>query len=148
MLRSGRASPDYPEAGTAHASSTARRDREAAHVRRKENRNAGGTLDVEPCRWNRWNCSTPYFETDGGRIDAMWSDVRLHAGDIPDGWHCYAVRGGDGGWPPCSIEKTVWVNHAGDIITPDDLDPLLERNGWMLVIRDWWFTDEPFGRAE
>lgn len=38
--------------------------------------------------------------------------------------------------------------HAGDIITPDDLDPLLERNGWMLVIRDWWFTDEPFGRAE
>ena len=78
------------------------------------------------------------FETDGGRIDAMWSDVRLHAGD----------RGGDGGWPPCSIEKTVWVNHAGDIITPDDLDPLLERNGWMLVIRDWWFTDEPFGRAE
>lgn len=55
------------------------------------------------------------FETDGGRIDAMWSDARLH---------------------------------AGDIITPDDLDPLLERNGWMLVIRDWWFTDEPFGRAE
>lgn len=30
MLRSGRVSPDYPEAGTAHASSTARRDREAA----------------------------------------------------------------------------------------------------------------------
>ena len=84
------------------------------------------------------------FETDGGRIDAMWSDVRLHAGDIPDGWHCYAVRGGDGGWPPCSIEKTVWVNHAGDIITPDDLDPLLERNGWMLVIRDGWFTEEWF----
>lgn len=25
------------------------------------------------------------FETHGGRIDAMWSDVRLHAGDIPDG---------------------------------------------------------------
>ena len=44
--------------------------------------------------------------------------------------------------------EKVWVNHAGDIITPDDLDPLLERNGWMLVIRDWWFTDEPFGRAE
>lgn len=43
------------------------------------------------------------FETDGGRIDAMWSDVRLHAGDIPDGWHCYAVRGGDGGldWQRC-----------------------------------------------
>lgn len=37
------------------------------------------------------------FETEEkGRVDAMWSDVRLHAGDIPDGWHCYAVRGGDG----------------------------------------------------
>ena len=88
------------------------------------------------------------FETDGGRIDAMWSDVRLHASDIPDGWHCYAVRGGDGGWPPCSIEKSAWVNHAGDIVTPYDLDPLLERNDWMLVIRDWWFTDEPVGHAE
>lgn len=50
--------------------------------------------------------------------------------------------------PPCSIEKSVWVNHAGDIVTPDDIDPLLERNNWMLVIRDWWFTDEPFGHAE
>lgn len=69
------------------------------------------------------------FETEEeGRVDAMWSD--------------------DGGWPPCSIEKTVWVNHAGDIVTPDDLDPLLERNDWMLIIRDWWFTDEPFERAE
>lgn len=88
------------------------------------------------------------FETDEGRVEAMWSDVRLHAHDIPDGWHCYAVRGGDGGWPPCSIERSVWANHAGDIVTPDDIDPLLERNDWMLIIRDWWFTDEPFGRAE
>ena len=56
------------------------------------------------------------FETEEkGRVDAMWSDVRLH---------------------------------AGDIITPDDLDPLPERNDWMLVIRDWWFTDEPFKRTE
>lgn len=67
-------------------------------------------MQMEPMELQR-----TVFETDGGRIDAMWSDVRLH---------------------------------AGDIITPDDLDPLLERNGWMLVIRDWWFTDEPFGRAE
>lgn len=36
----------------------------------------------------------------------------------------------------------------GRLHAADDLDPLLERNGWMLVIRDWWFTDEPFGRAE
>ena len=25
------------------------------------------------------------FETDEGRVDAMWSDVRLHEHDIPDG---------------------------------------------------------------
>lgn len=48
------------------------------------------------------------FETEEeGYIDAMWSDVRLHTHDIPDGWHCYTVRGGDGGWPPCSIERSV-----------------------------------------
>ena len=36
------------------------------------------------------------FETkEEGRIDAMWSDVQLYAHDIPDGWHCYAVRGGE-----------------------------------------------------
>jgi len=119
------------------------------HVRRKENRNAGRTLKERTMRMESMELQHAVFETEEkGRVDAMWSDVRLHAGDIPDGWHCYAVRGGDGGWPPCSIEKTVWVNHAGDIITPDDLDPLLERNDWMLVIRDWWFTDEPFKRAE
>ena len=89
------------------------------------------------------------FETEEeGRVDAMWSDVRLHAVDIPDGWHCYAVRGGDDGWELCSIEPTVRVNHTADIVTPDDLGPLLERNGWMLIIRDWWFTDEPFARAK
>mgnify|MGYP000057860207 CR=1 FL=1 len=33
------------------------------------------------------------FETEEkGRVDAMWSDVRLHEHDITDGWHCYAVR--------------------------------------------------------
>lgn len=45
------------------------------------------------------------FETDEGRVDAMWSDVRLHANDVPDGWHCYAVRGGDGGWPPVASRR-------------------------------------------
>lgn len=67
-------------------------------------------------RMESMNLQHVVFETEEkGRVDAMWSDVRLH---------------------------------AGDIITHDDLDPLLERNGWMLVIRDWWFTDEPFERAE
>ena len=26
--------------------------------------------------------------------------------------------------------------------------PAARKERWMLVIRDWWFTDEPFGRAE
>lgn len=98
------------------------------HVRRKENRNAGRTLRSGTMQMEPMELQHVVFETEEeGYIDAMWSDVRLHAHDIPDGWHCYTVRGGDGGWPPCSIERSVWVNHAGDIITPVDLDPLLEK---------------------
>ena len=64
------------------------------HVRRKENRNVGGTLKERTMRMESMELQHVVFETEEeGRIDAMWSDVRLHAGDIPDGWHCYAVRG-------------------------------------------------------
>ncbi len=88
------------------------------------------------------------FETDGGRIDAMWSDVRLHAGGIPDGWHCYAVRGGDGGWPPCSIEKTVWVQPRGrQSSRPTTLTRCSKGTGGCSS-SGTVFTDEPFGRAE
>ena len=77
------------------------------------------------------------FETE-----AMWSSLRLNGQDVPDGWHRYAVRGGDDGWEPCSIEPFVWVNHTADIITPVDLE--LDKHDRMLTIRDWWFDDEPF----
>ena len=73
---------------------------------------------------------------------AMWSSLRLNGQDVPDGWHRYAVRGGDDGWEPCSIEPFVWVNHTADIITPVDLE--LDKHDRMLTIRDWWFDDEPF----
>lgn len=53
------------------------------------------------------------FETEeAGRVEALWSSVRLNARDIPDGWHRYLVKGGDDGWKPCSIEPFVWANHA------------------------------------
>ena len=83
------------------------------------------------------------FETEeAGRVEAMWSSLRLNGQDVPDGWHRYAVRGGDDGWEPCSIEPFVWVNHTADIITPVDLE--LDKHDRMLTIRDWWFDDEPF----
>ena len=83
------------------------------------------------------------FETEeAGRVEAMWSSLRLNGQDVPDGWHRYAVRGGDDGWEPCSIEPFVLVNHTADIITPVDLE--LDKHDRMLTIRDWWFDDEPF----
>ena len=78
------------------------------------------------------------FETEeAGRVEAMWSSLRLNGQDVPDGWHRYAVRGGDDGWEPCSIEPFVWVNHTADIITPVDLE--LDKHDRMLTIRDCAF---------
>ena len=79
------------------------------HVRRKE-------TPAEPRR-NHGKKSTDLqhvvFETEeAGRVEAMWSSLRLNGQDVPDGWHRYAVRGGDDGWEPCSIEPFVWVNHT------------------------------------
>ena len=72
------------------------------------------------------------FETEeAGRVEAMWSSLRLNGQDVPDGWHRYAVRGGDDGWEPCSIEPFVWVNHTADIITPVDLE--LDKHDRMLT---------------
>ena len=35
------------------------------------------------------------FETEeAGRVEAMWSSLRLNGQDVPDGWHRYAVRSG------------------------------------------------------
>ncbi|WP_134858992.1 hypothetical protein [Bifidobacterium breve] len=55
------------------------------HARRKENRNAGRTLKERTMRMESMELQHVVFETEEkGRVDAMWSDVRLHAGDIPD----------------------------------------------------------------
>lgn len=137
---SGRASPDSPSTGTAHASSAARRRRKAAPCPAKGN--AGGTKE-EPWKKKSTDLQHVVFETEeAGRVEAMWSSLRLNGQDVPDGWHRYAVRGGDDGWEPCSIEPFVWVNHTADIITPVDLE--LDKHDRMLTIRDWWFDDEPF----
>ncbi|AFL04786.1 hypothetical protein BBB_1194 [Bifidobacterium bifidum BGN4] len=105
---------------------------------RKRRRNQGGTMEKKST-----DLQHVVFETEeAGRVEAMWSSLRLNGQDVPDGWHRYAVRGGDDGWEPCSIEPFVWVNHTADIITPVDLE--LDKHDRMLTIRDWWFDDEPF----
>lgn len=49
------------------------------------------------------------FETEeAGRVEAMWSSLRLNGQDVPDGWHRYAVRGGDDGWG-LRVKMCVWL---------------------------------------
>lgn len=145
---SGRASPDYPEAGTTHASSTARRDREAApcpakgkqECRRdtKEWDHADGTDGIAARRLrdrrgtNRRDVerrASPrarhprrmaLLRRQGRRRRMAAMQHREERMGQPRGRHRHARR------------------HR----------PAARKNNWMLVIRDWWFTDEPFGHAE
>lgn len=149
MLRSGRVSPDYPEAGTAHASSTARRDREAApcpakgkQERRRDTKewnHADGTDGIAARRLRdrrgtnrrdverraspraRHHRRMALLRRQGRRRRMAAMQHRENSMGQPRGRHHHARR------PRPAARK---------------------RNGWMLVIRDWWFTDEPFGRAE
>ena len=54
---------------------------------------------------------------------ALYSNSRIPEYIIPDGWHTYDLRGDDdGGATLCTIEKKVYVNHAGSILLPDAFD--------------------------
>ena len=56
------------------------------------------------------------FETEeAGRVEAMWSSLRLNGQDVPDGWHRYAVRGGD--------DETAPQEAAAEPDTSDDGQP-------------------------
>lgn len=68
-----------------------------------------------------------------GTIEAWWSDIRIERDRIPDGYHRYSMR--DGATDDrFTLERNVWSGFAGDILTRQDLDPILNRNGDLLEI--------------
>lgn len=50
---------------------------------------------------------------------ALFTNARVSRFTVPEGWHCYDLRGRDDDpGDPETIEKRVSVNHAGTILTP------------------------------
>ena len=57
---------------------------------------------------------------------ALFTDSRISRFTVPRGWFCYDLRGSDyDPGKPIMVENHVIVNHAGSILTPNDLK--LER---------------------
>ncbi|WP_346428278.1 LPD11 domain-containing protein [Bifidobacterium sp. SO1] len=69
-----------------------------------------------------------------GTVEAWWSDSRIDHNRIPEGYHRYSVRVGATDGANATIERSVWAGYAGDILTRQDLDPLLNGNGDLLEI--------------
>jgi len=56
----------------------------------------------------------------------LFTTSRIDRETVPDGWHCYDLRGSDyDPAEPIMVENRVVVNHAGTILSPTDLE--LER---------------------
>ena len=53
---------------------------------------------------------------------ALLTDARINRSTVPEGWHCYELRGSDyDPEKPIMIENRVVVNHAGTVLMPNDL---------------------------
>lgn len=50
---------------------------------------------------------------------ALFTNERIDRSSVPDGWHCYDLRGSDDDpGRPATLEDNVCVNHAGAILSP------------------------------
>ena len=67
--------------------------------------------------------ATKYQEVEIFDMPALFSNGRVTPADIPEGMHCYDLRGSDDDpGMPVMVENHVVVNHAGSIITAKPLD--------------------------
>ena len=73
----------------------------------------------------------------------MYSDFRIDANSLPEGFVKYDVREGDEGEPFAQLRPSVWVNYFGTIIGTDEL-PLCPVMGDFVPENeeDWWFTGD------
>ena len=53
---------------------------------------------------------------------ALFTDLRVEQGTVPDGMYCYALRHGDDDGFPCTVEEQVTVNYFGAVLLAEPLD--------------------------
>lgn len=53
---------------------------------------------------------------------ALFTDLRVEQGTVPDGMYCYALRHGDDDVFPCTVEEQVKVNYFGAVLLAEPLD--------------------------
>ncbi len=64
---------------------------------------------------------------------ALFSNFRIDRSTVPDGWYCYDIRGSeDDPGRPWTLERKVVVNHAGTILSPEEI-PFSEGKNYRYI---------------
>jgi len=78
----------------------------------------------------------------------LFTTARVESSTVPDGWHRYEIRGSD--YNPgefCTIERRVIVNHAGTVLSPEEI-PLNDERDRRYIQNQQNFLDEYMTLAE
>ena len=72
---------------------------------------------------------------------ALFTNARIDRATVPDGWHCYDIRGADDDpGALCYLEEWVTVNHAGSVLIPEQME--LPKSGRIDLREELGFLDE------
>lgn len=96
----------------------------------------GGIFGVEEGDWESYKAmdrqkedesEKTYQEAEVFGVPALFDNARIQQEDVPEGLHCYDLRGADyDPGEPVTVERHVTVNHAASILTPVPL-PIPEQ---------------------
>ena len=78
---------------------------------------------------------------------ALFTDLRVEQGTVPDGMYCYALRHGDDDGFPCTIEEQVKVNYFGAVLLAEPLD-FGGKDHIPVGYEDFGFTGERFNARQ
>lgn len=81
-----------------------------------------------------------------GRM-ALFKELRVNQGTVPEGMYCYALRHEDDFGLPCTIEKSVVVDYFGAVITTEPLD-FGDKDYIFVGYDDFGFTGEHLSIAQ